>query len=82
MPLYEYGCSDCGHEFELMQKMSDPNPSNCPECSGVHVEKLMSTGAFHLKGGGWYSDGYSKEKKAPACDTAAKSSACGGCPAA
>ena len=81
MPLYEYGCSDCGHEFELMQKMSDPNPSNCPECKGAHVEKLISTGAFHLKGGGWYSDGYSKEKKPAACDTA-KSPACGGCPAA
>ena len=80
MPLYEYGCTDCGHQFELMQKMSDPAPSNCPGCNGTHIEKLISTGAFHLKGGGWYSDGYSKEKK-PACDSA-KSSACGGCPAA
>jgi len=81
MPLYEYGCSDCGQAFELMQKMSDPDPSNCPNCKGTNVSKLMSAGAFHLKGGGWYSDGYSKEKKAASCD-APKAPSCGGCPAA
>ena len=81
MPLYEYGCKDCGHEFELMQKMSDPAPSNCAKCDGSNIEKLMSSGSFHLKGGGWYSDGYSKEKKPANCDTS-KVSACGGCPAA
>ena len=64
MPLYEYGCKDCGHGFELMQKMSDPMPSNCVKCEGSNVEKLISSSSFHLKGGGWYSDGYSKEKKA------------------
>ena len=81
MPLYEYGCSDCGHTFELMQKMSDPDPSHCPECNGTNVPKLMSTGAFHLKGGGWYSDGYAKEKKPATCE-AAKTPSCGGCPSA
>lgn len=81
MPLYEYGCSDCGYHFEIMQKMSDPDPSSCPECKGSNVSKLMSAGAFHLKGGGWYSDGYSKEKKSASCD-AVKTPSCGGCPSA
>lgn len=81
MPIYEYACSGCGSNFELMQKVSDPPPSTCPECGGKRVEKLMSTGAFHLKGGGWYSDGYSKEKKPASCDSQ-KSPACGSCPAA
>ncbi len=82
MPIYEYSCSDCGHSFELMQKVSDPPPSACPECGGEKVDKLMSTGAFHLKGGGWYADGYSKEKKSGNCDAASKSPSCGSCPAA
>ncbi|MDH3974685.1 MAG: zinc ribbon domain-containing protein [Deltaproteobacteria bacterium] len=81
MPLYEYGCRDCGYDFEVMQKMSDPDPAGCPKCSGTNVSKLISAGAFHLKGGGWYSDGYSKEKKPASCD-AAKAPSCGGCPAA
>ncbi|MEE4378870.1 MAG: zinc ribbon domain-containing protein, partial [Candidatus Competibacteraceae bacterium] len=25
MPIYEYRCADCGHELEVMQKMSE-NP--------------------------------------------------------
>lgn len=81
MPIYEYGCSDCGAVFELMQKISDSPATECVNCGGSRVEKLMSTGAFHLKGGGWYSDGYSKEKKPKSCD-AAKSPSCGSCPAA
>ena len=80
MPIYEYGCTKCDHVFEMMQKISDPAPSSCPQCGG-DVEKMMSTGAFHLKGGGWYSDGYSKDKKAASCDTP-KASSCNGCPAA
>lgn len=82
MPIYEYGCSGCGHVFEQVQKISDPTPSECPECGGSEIEKMMSSGAFHLKGGGWYSDGYSKEKKPASCDSPQKSSACGTCPAA
>lgn len=130
MPLYEYKCEKCGHEFDRLAKMSDPNPP-CPalthpkykglrdpelqklwretkeaitkgeeidsrwhgggaakvgpdfevniifsiepleqqnqtlkdwvdemsECGG-ETRKLISKSDFHLKGGGWYSDGY------------------------
>jgi putative FmdB family regulatory protein len=64
MPFYEYKCETCGHEFEMLKKMSDPNPP-CPckaddaeaECGG-ETKKLISKSDFHLKGGGWYSDGY------------------------
>lgn len=81
MPIYEYGCSGCEHVFEQMQKMSDPAPSICPSCGSEKVGKIMSTGSFHLKGGGWYADGYSKEKKQAGCD-APKTPGCGGCPSA
>jgi putative FmdB family regulatory protein len=41
MPIYEYRCLDCGHQFELMQKFSDPPAETCTSCSGS-VQKLIS----------------------------------------
>jgi putative FmdB family regulatory protein len=61
MPTYEYRCKACGHELEAFQKMSDPALRDCPACSKPELERLISGGAFHLKGGGWYRDSYSKK---------------------
>ena len=66
MPIYEYKCENCGHEFEEMLHFSerdDPlnTPCSFPTCGGkVHLK--MSLGSFHLKGTGWYKDGYSDKK--------------------
>ena len=59
MPIYEYRCLDCSHQFELMQKFSDPPAETCPTCSGT-VQKLISRSAFHLKGSGWYVTDYGR----------------------
>lgn len=56
MPLYDYSCLTCGR-FEVSQKMSEPRLSACPTC-GAPVQRLISGGAFQLKGAGWYRDGY------------------------
>jgi putative FmdB family regulatory protein len=58
MPIYEYQCNSCEHTFEEWQKMSDPRVETCPSCGKNEVERLVSATAFHLKGGGWYADGY------------------------
>jgi putative FmdB family regulatory protein len=60
MPIYEYRCLDCGHEFERMQKFSDPPVDKCPACPGT-VQKLISRSAFHLKGSGWYVTDYARK---------------------
>ncbi len=62
MPIYEYACPKCG-EFERVQSLSDPALKRCPTCKSK-VTKLISSSAFQLKGGGWYSDAYQK-KAAP-----------------
>ena len=62
MPIYEYACAACGHEFEEWQKMSDPPVRTCPKCKKKKVERLISKTAFQLKGGGWYADLYSSSK--------------------
>lgn len=54
MPIYEYQCSDCGHIFDALQKISDDPLKNCPECSQDALKKLLSAPKFRLKGSGWY----------------------------
>lgn len=58
MPIYEYRCTSCGHEVEIIQKIGARAPG-CGECEGK-LEKLISRASFQLKGGGWYEQGYSK----------------------
>lgn len=58
MPIYEYRCPDCDHQFDELQKISDDPISVCPECAAENVKKLISRSSFSLKGGGWYSDHY------------------------
>ncbi len=72
MPIYEYVCKACAAEFEKIIGFSDPAPS-CPACEGA-VEKKISLSAFHLKGGGWYSDAYSgKDNRSPGSSSATSS---------
>ncbi len=64
MPLYEYHCSKCGKNFDVIQKFSDAPLATHEECGGA-VEKLMSAPSFHLKGSGWYVTEYGKGGKVP-----------------
>lgn len=63
MPIYEYRCEACGHEFEKLQKISDPAITECPVCHKDQVKKLISAAAFRLKGGGWYETDFKKDGK-------------------
>lgn len=54
MPIYEYRCDDCGHDFETIQRFSDDPLKTCPACGKDALRKRMSASAFRLKGGGWY----------------------------
>lgn len=64
MPIYPYLCSACGHEFDLLQKVSDDPLRQCPECGVESLRRKLTAAAFHLKGTGWYeTDFKNKEKK-------------------
>ena len=54
MPIYEYGCKACDHEFETIQKVSEAPLADCPACGEATLRKKVSAAAFRLKGGGWY----------------------------
>jgi putative FmdB family regulatory protein len=58
MPSYDYVCTVCGHEFELVQKMTDPPRKRCPKC-GKKVERKIGSGAgIIFKGSGFYATDY------------------------
>ena len=59
MPIYEYLCASCGYQFEEVQKFNDPLLERCSDCGKKSARRQVSMSAFHLKGGGWYKDGYS-----------------------
>jgi putative FmdB family regulatory protein len=66
MPIYEYRCQQCGHEFEVLQKVSDPAPKKCPKCGNLNLKKMVSNTSFQLKGTGWYvTDFKDKQSKKP-----------------
>jgi putative FmdB family regulatory protein len=64
MPIYEYACKGCGHEFEREQRISDAPIKKCPSCGALKARRQISRTSFVLKGGGWYSDLYGAAKPA------------------
>lgn len=67
MPIYEYQCKACCHQFEQLTFSSDTEPPQCPACSCGNVEKLISAGAVRPHGIPTGSGGF----KPPACKPAA-----------
>ena len=65
MPIYEYVCKACGHEAEIMHKISDPAPKKCPECGKPRLAKQMSATGFRLAGGGYYETDFKSGSKKP-----------------
>ncbi len=63
MPFYEYQCAKCGHEEEVLQKISDKPLKKCPECGKSSMQKKVSAAAFRLKGGGWYETDFKSGNK-------------------
>ena len=74
MPIYEYRCSSCGNEHEVLQKISEPRLTACPTCGKDTLTKLVSAAGFQLKGSGWYATDFKNGSK-PAAKTEAKADA-------
>jgi putative FmdB family regulatory protein len=85
MPIYAFECDACGHQFDRLQKLSDADPTDCPQCGAAQVRRQLTAPAFRLSGSGWYETDFKKDgdKKrnlteksdAPKADTAKSDSA-------
>lgn len=91
MPIYEYKCTKCGKEFEVLQRSFDVDEAPCEHC-GAPGKRFMSNTSFVLKGTGWYvtdykanggcsasgnaANGSAKPADAPAAEAAAPASPC------
>jgi len=54
MPIYAYRCATCGHAKDVLQKISDPVLTVCPNCGAATFQKQVTAAGFQLKGSGWY----------------------------
>jgi putative FmdB family regulatory protein len=61
MPIYAFECGSCGHQFDRLQKLSDPDPTVCPECSAEQVRRQLTAPSFRLSGAGWYETDFKKD---------------------
>jgi putative FmdB family regulatory protein len=48
MPLFEYACKHCDHEFETLVRATE-TPA-CPSCHGTELERRLSSFAAHTNG--------------------------------
>jgi putative FmdB family regulatory protein len=49
MPIYEYRCTQCANEFELLVLRTSPVPA-CPSCASQNIEQLLSGFAVNSEG--------------------------------
>ena len=67
MPTYEYVCTKCGHDFEIVQSMKDATLKKCPKCGKSTLKRLVGAGAgLIFKGTGFYITDYKNKPDKPA----------------
>lgn len=71
MPIYAYGCSSCGLQKDVMQKMSDEPLNVCPECGKETFAKQLTAPGFQLKGNGYYATDFKDKPSCAPCGSAA-----------
>ena len=53
MPTYQYACTECGEQLEMVQKFTDEPLTVCPACDG-RLRKVFSPVGIVFKGSGFY----------------------------
>lgn len=62
MPIYAFACDACGHAFDKLQKLSDPDPATCPGCGAAGtIRRQVTAPSFRLSGSGWYETDFKKD---------------------
>jgi putative FmdB family regulatory protein len=70
MPIYEYRC-ERGHQFEVMQRMTDDPVLSCTRCEAP-VQRVFHPVAVHFKGKGFYNTDYGTRRRNRELERSAK----------
>lgn len=62
MPRYDYRCTECSIEFELVQKFSEAGQGECPTC-GAAGQRVFHAVPVIYKGSGFYTTDYGRPKR-------------------
>lgn len=73
MPLYEYRCRNCNHQFEVQQSFSDDALTVCPECEG-ELRKVFNPVGISFKGSGFYKNDSRSSSSSSSSTTSSTSS--------
>ncbi len=68
MPTYGYRCGNCGHQFEIVQRISDEPLTTCPKCQGK-LSKVLYPVGISFKGSGFYTTDYKGDGKGSAASS-------------
>lgn len=82
MPIYAYRCSACGHEKDVLQKLSAAPLTTCPACNTENFSKQITAAGFQLKGSGWYATdfkGGASTSSSPTSSSESSTPAAAGC---
>jgi putative FmdB family regulatory protein len=74
MPIYAYRCEACGFAKDVLQKISDAQLTECPNCGKSTFKKQLTAAGFQLKGSGWYVTDFRGNGSAPATGAAPSAS--------
>ncbi len=53
MPTYQYACTTCDEQVEVVQRFTDDPLTDCPTCDG-RLRKVFSPVGVVFKGSGFY----------------------------
>ena len=68
MPTYGYRCGSCGHQFEIVQRISEEPLTTCPKCQGK-LSKVLYPVGISFKGSGFYTTDYKGDGKGSAASS-------------
>jgi putative FmdB family regulatory protein len=69
VPTYEYACPSCDTRHEIVQSMSEPALTICPNCGKDTLRKLFTNVGVVFKGSGFYRNDSRSTEKQPSSST-------------
>jgi len=74
MPLYEFRCEACDHDFEqLFSSMNSPAKVPCPKCGSKKTRRKLSLFGFASK------DGRGRTRSSASSCASCRATSCAGC---